>query len=62
MKIIKPKKLNKGDTVGIISPSEPITDDLREQFDKGLLALKRLGLKVKLGEHVFDQYYYNTGT
>ena len=62
MKIIKPKKLNKGDTVGIISPSEPITDDLREQFDKGLLALKRLGLKVKLGEHVFDQYYYNAGT
>ena len=62
MKIIKPKKLNREDTVGIISPSEPITDDLKEQFNKGLLALEKLGLKVKLGKYVFDQYYYNAGT
>ncbi|MCK4592816.1 LD-carboxypeptidase, partial [Candidatus Parcubacteria bacterium] len=62
MKIIKPKKLQKGDVVGIVSPSEPITKDLRKQFNNGISALKSFGLKVKLGKHVFDQYYYNAGT
>lgn len=63
MTIIKPKKIKKGDTVGIVSPSAPITDDLREQFDKGVSFLKNeLGLNVKLGKHVFDKHYYNAGT
>lgn len=62
MKIIKPQKLQKGDVVGIISPSEPITEDLRKQFDAGVTALEQFGLKVKLGQHVFDQYFYNAGT
>lgn len=62
MKTIKPKKIQKGDTVGVISPSEPITKDLRKQFNDGVLALQKMGLKVKLGKHVFDQYYYNAGT
>ncbi len=62
MQTIKPKRLQKGDTVAIVSPSEPITKDLREQFDGGVKALESFGLKVKLGNHVFDQYYYNAGT
>ncbi len=62
MKIIKPKKLQKGDVVGIVSPSEPITKILRKQFDVAVAALQELGLKVKLGEHTFDQYFYNAGT
>ncbi|MBA4319808.1 MAG: hypothetical protein C0412_15520 [Flavobacterium sp.] len=62
MTIIKPKKLQKGDTVGIVSPSEPITQNLRKQFDKGVTVLQSLGLKVKFGKHIFDQYFYNAGT
>lgn len=62
MKIIKPKKLQKGDTVGIISPSGSIRPKLRKQFFKGIAALESLGLKTKLGKHVFDQYYYSAGT
>src|SRR3989338_862757 len=62
MKIIKPKKLQKGDTVGIISPSGAIRPKLQKQFYKGVAALESYGLKVKLGKHVFDQYYYSAGT
>lgn len=62
MHIIKPKKLQLGDMVGIISPSEPVTQDLRKQFDQAVLQLESWGLNVKLGKHVFDQYYYNAGT
>jgi muramoyltetrapeptide carboxypeptidase len=61
-KIIKPQKLKIGDTVGIVSPSEPVTKNLRERFDKAVKTLENFGLKVKLGKHVFDQYYYNAGT
>ena len=62
MKIIKPKKLKKGDVVGVVSPSEPVTKKLRKQFDVAVAALQEFGLKVKLGEHTFDQYFYNAGT
>ncbi len=62
MQIIKPRRLQKGDTVAIVSPSEPITKDLRDQFNLSIKALEDFGLKVKLGDHVFDQYYYNAGT
>ncbi len=62
MEIIKPKKLQKGDVVGIISPSEAITQDLRKQFDKAVIAFQCLGLKLKFGKHVFDQHFYSAGT
>ncbi|MEM2930114.1 MAG: LD-carboxypeptidase [Thermoproteota archaeon] len=60
--VIKPRRLKVGDTVGIVSPSQPVTEDLREQFDRGVKTLETFGLKVKPGKHVFDRYYYNAGT
>jgi len=63
LKIIKPKKLQKGDAVGIISPSSPIPEELHEQFFKGVRVLeKEFGLKVKYTERVFNKYFYNAGT
>ena len=62
MKNIKPKKLQKGDVIGIISPSEAITQDFKKQFDKAVSALQDLGLKLKFGRHVFDQHFYSAGT
>lgn len=62
MKIIKPKKLQKGDVVGVVSPSEPITQNLKKQFDEAVAALQGFGLKLKFGKHIFDQYFYNAGT
>lgn len=61
MRIIKPKKLQKGDIIGVVSPSEPITQDLKKQFEDGVAALEDFGLKVRLGRHVFDKYFYSAG-
>ncbi|MFA6376544.1 MAG: LD-carboxypeptidase, partial [Candidatus Paceibacterota bacterium] len=62
MDIIKPKKLNKGDTVGIVSPSAFIADELKPQFQKGVEFLDSLGLRVKIGKNVFKRYFCSAGT
>jgi muramoyltetrapeptide carboxypeptidase len=58
---IKPPRIQVGDTIGIISPSSPITDDVAEQFKFGIKKLEKLGLKPKLSKHVFDKYFYSAG-
>ena len=62
MDIIKPKRLEAGDTVGIISPSSYIAEHLRPDCDRARMALKALGLNVKMGAHAFDRHFYNAGT
>lgn len=62
MKIIKPQKLQKGDTVTIVSPSGCVSDELKSQFDNGVKFLESLELKVKIGKNVLKRYYYSAGT
>ncbi len=62
MKIIKPKKLQKGDTVVIVSPSGCVPDELKDQFNKGVKFLESLGLKVKIGKNALKRFYYSGGT
>ncbi len=47
--IIKPKALQKGDTIAIIAPSEPIN---KSQLEKTRRFLENTGYKVKAGENV----------
>lgn len=47
--IIKPKALQKGDKVAVVSPSEPIS---KEKLDKIIKFFEKLGFKVKPGENV----------
>ncbi len=46
-------KLKVGDTIGIISPSAPITEDFKEQFNRGLQVFKDMGFKVKLSKNIY---------
>jgi len=62
MDIIKPQRLKRGDIVGIIFPSSYIPKELRGQFDAGIKKLESYGLKVKVGKHALDQYFYSAGT
>ncbi len=62
MQIIKPKKLQKGDTVAIISPSGGVPEKLKSQFNNGVKFLESLGLKVKICKNVLGRYYYSSGT
>ncbi len=58
--LIKPPKLKKGDTVGLIAPAscafEPAT--IRE----GIETLQSLGFKVKVGKHIKEKFGYLAGT
>lgn len=46
-------RLKIGDTIGIISPSAPITEEVKEQFNRGLQTIKKMGFNVKLSKNVY---------
>ena len=50
MRIIKPKKLNPGDTIGIISPAS--SPDELDRIEKGVKYLERLNYRVLVGKNV----------
>lgn len=52
------KKLNYGDTIGIVSPSSP---EKPEAIKKGIDYLIKLGFKVKTGKHIYDKWGYLAG-
>lgn len=53
------RKLNYGDTIGIISPSSP---EKPEAIKKGIDFLINLGFKVKTGKHIYDKCGYLAGS
>jgi len=57
---IKPKKLEKGDTIGIVSPASGPWR--RSDLWKSIEAIERLGYSVKVGEHAYKNNYYVSGT
>ncbi|PID59834.1 MAG: LD-carboxypeptidase [Ignavibacteriae bacterium] len=60
MKVIKPKKLKKGDVIGIISPaSNP--DDLTK-IENSIKYLESLGYRVEIGKNVGKTHGYLAGT
>lgn len=61
MKIIKPPKLECGDIIGIISPSEPV--EFRNKLRRGVKVLEKMGFRVVLGKNVFKNHGgYMAGT
>src|SRR5690554_3576389 len=55
-----PKPLNKGDVVGIISPSAAMADEMQFQFARE--AMEALGFKVVMGQHVAGRRGHLAGT
>jgi muramoyltetrapeptide carboxypeptidase len=47
--MIKPEKLKKGDTIGIITPSTPAPVLFKERYERGLKQLKNMGFKILEG-------------
>lgn len=58
--ILKPRRLSKGDTVGLVAPaSNEIEDeDIRIAAD----IVESLGFRARLGEHIFTRNLYLAGT
>ncbi|MCC5639469.1 LD-carboxypeptidase [Nostoc sp. CHAB 5844] len=59
IKLIKPLRLQPGDTVGLVSPAGVID---AEDLANAKRSLTQLGLKIKLGDHLLDSYGYLAGT
>jgi muramoyltetrapeptide carboxypeptidase len=60
MNIIKPKRLVKGDTIGITAPASPLNED--EQVRAAIETIRSLGFEVKEGHHLYDRYGYLAGS
>lgn len=58
-KIIKPKRLKAGDTVGLIAPAGYVDD---EEFDEAVRNIENLGFKVKTGKNTRKRYNFLAGT
>lgn len=59
-KLVKPKALKRGDTLGLIAPASPIYEE--SVFNKMLKDVEGLGYKIKLGKHVKNRNGYLAGT
>lgn len=57
--MIKPKALKKGDTIGLVSPSGPISEKSLKTAEK---LLANLGYKTKAGKHALASYGYLAGS
>ena len=56
---LKPRALKAGDTVGVVSPASAID---REYLERGVVALKRMGFRVKVSSHALDRSAILAGT
>jgi muramoyltetrapeptide carboxypeptidase len=60
MTIIKPTRLHKGSTIGLIAPAS--TPSSEEKIEKGAAYLEQLGYRVKFGKHIRKIHGYLAGT
>lgn len=60
MNLIKPKKLNKGDTIGILALSGAV--ESKANIIRAKKYFENKGYKVVLSENIFDEYRYLAGT
>jgi muramoyltetrapeptide carboxypeptidase len=56
--MIRPPVLERGDTLGVVSPAGPVR---RERLEAGLASLRALGFHLVLARHVFDRDGYLAG-
>ena len=58
--LIKPKRLNKGDTIAVVAPASPLNED--DQVFAALETVESLGFKVKRGINLFARNAYLAGS
>ncbi len=56
--MLKPRAVEPGDRIAIVAPASPFK---RDDFDRGVRELERLGFRPAFDEHVFDRRGYVAG-
>jgi muramoyltetrapeptide carboxypeptidase len=59
LRILKPKRLAAGDTVGLVAPANATFQSIELQITKE--SLEALGFKVRIGQHLLDRHGYLAG-
>lgn len=62
MVILKPLKLNIGDTIGTIAASLPVLEAHLEKYERGKKILQDMGFKIKEGKTIGKQRWWMAGT
>ena len=60
--LILPRKLEKGDTIGIISPSSGGAAMFPRRLERGVAELRRLGFNILIGKHARKRDKYMAGS
>ncbi len=60
MRIVKPKRLNKGDLIGVISPASSPDESIR--VEQGVRYLEKLGYRTNVGKNVGKTHGYLAGS
>ena len=56
--LVKPRRLQVGDTIALINPA---AFNHKKEIEDFFKVIEKLGLKVKIGEHFYDRYGYFAG-
>ncbi len=62
MKIVKPSKLNPGDTIGIVASSLPVLPEFKDQYERGKKLIEDMGYKICEGKTVSKKRWWMAGT
>lgn len=62
MSTVYPRRLEKGDTIGVVSPSSPVAAFCPRRLRRGVEELEKHGFKVKLAKHVSEKHKHTAGT
>lgn len=60
--MIKPDKLNIGDTIGVVAPSNPIINENIEEIQEAKEIVEKLGFKVKFSKNLFSNTHRYSST
>jgi muramoyltetrapeptide carboxypeptidase len=60
--MIQCSRIPRNATVGLFSPSEPITEERIDRFLKGKETLEEKGFRVKVADNALARHYYMAGT
>lgn len=60
--LLKPPKLQPGDTIGIVAPCLPVLPSFRDNYERGKRMLEAMGFKLKEGKTIGLQHWYSAGT
>lgn len=59
---MRPERLKKGDTIGIIAPSNPITKKYKKYLENSIKIFEDMGFKIKLSKNIYKNTWGYTAT